>query len=136
VVQPIQQAVAQPKQQVAQPKQVVAQPIQQAVAQPKQQAVAQAVAQASWVAQGVVQTVAQSKPQTVVRFKTQVDKDVEKFKEQICQIPTIEGRKKFCIDIGFGISSQTRGGKQHYLFGIKKIEGKKYSLYIGNSRSL
>jgi hypothetical protein len=144
VVQPKPQQVVQPKpQQVAQPKpQQVAQPKPQQVAQPKPQQVAQAVVQGSWVAQEVVQTVVQVKPQQVAQkvkqpsVKTQVDKDVEKFKEEICQIDTIEGRKRYCIDIGFGISSQSRGGKQHYLFGIKKIEGKKYSLYIGNSKRI
>jgi hypothetical protein len=112
------------------------------VAQDKPQQVAQAVAQGSWVAQAVPQRVAQNTPPTVAQNKPQqvvqrqADKDVEKFKEQIYQIQTIEARKKFVISIGFGIASEKRGGKKIYLYGIKKIDGKKYRLYIGNSTKL
>jgi hypothetical protein len=121
------------------------------VAQAKPQSVAQTVAQTSWVAQSSPQTVAQSRPKQVAQTKPQsvaqvstpkvvqnpiLEKDIERYKEQIYQIQTIEGRKKFCLDIGFGIAVEKRAGKQHYLFGIKKIQGKKYRLYIGNSKSL
>jgi hypothetical protein len=120
----------------------VLRPALQGVAQNKPQQVAQAVAQGSWVAQAVPQRVAQSTPPSVAQNKseqvvqTQADKDVEKFKEQIYQIQTIEGRKRFVLDIGFGIASEKRGGKKIYLYGIKKIDGKKYRLYIGNSTKL
>jgi hypothetical protein len=98
----------------------------QVVAQDKSQTVAQTVAQGSWVAQSIPQSVAQSL----------VDIDVEKFKEQIYQIQGVEERKKFVLSIGFGIASEKRGGKKSYLYGIKKIDGKKYRLYIGNSTKL
>lgn len=108
------------------------------------QRVAQEVAQISWVAQNepqkVAQKVAQDNPprvaQRVMGYQTQADRDVERFKEQICQILTIEGRKRFCLDLGFSIESQRRGGKAYYLYGIKKLEGKKRRLYIGNSARL
>lgn len=106
----------------------------QRVAQDKPQRVAQAVAQGSWVAQDKPQRVAQNRPQQVAH--TQSDKDVERFKEHIYQIQTIEARKKFVLDIGFSIASEKRGGKKSYLYGIKKIDGKKYRLYIGNSTKL
>jgi hypothetical protein len=120
----------------------VAQPKTHQVAQDKPQQVAQAVAQGSWVAQTVPERVAQNKPLTVVQkipqqvVQSLVDIDVEKFKEQIYQIQGIEERKKFVLSIGFAIASEKRGGNKSYLYGIKKIDGKKYRLYIGNSTKL
>ncbi len=125
----------------------VAQVVAQPVAQRSTQAVAQTVAQTAWVAQTGPQKVAQKGAQAVAQkvpqkvaqsaeYQTQADKDVDLFKEQICQIPSIEGRKRFCLDIGFSIEQQRRGGKAYYLYGIKKLEGKKRRLYIGNSTRL
>lgn len=124
---------------------VVAQAVQQKVAQVE----TQAVAQVRWVAQEVAQLVpkkvaqkkaqrvAQDRPQMVAQSKLSPDKelarrDVEILKQQIYQIPDIEGKKRFVRDIGWGISTEKRG-KKYYLFGIKKLCGDKYKLYIGNA---
>jgi hypothetical protein len=81
--------------------------------------------------------VAQSKPvPTSPRIKDSeellIDKDVNKFKEELFQIQGVEERKKFIKDIGWGVMGEKRG-KKYYLFGAKKISGRKYKLYIGNA---
>jgi hypothetical protein len=86
------------------------------------QRVVHKVAQDTWVAQ--------STPNTTLN-KSIADQDVEIFKEQIFQIDGVEARKKFVRDIGWGILTEKRG-KKYYLFGAKKINRKKYKLYIGN----
>jgi len=110
-------------------------PDDKVVAQFKPHKVAQRVAQTSRVAQSVSQKVAQSVTQSVAQNSI-LERDIQKYKEELYLIPSVEGRKKYCIDIGFGIAAEKRGGKQFYLYGIKKIEGKKYRLYIGNVKSL
>ena len=119
----------------------VAQKEKQKVAQERTQAVAQAVAQGSWVAQDRPQTVAQDMAQKVAQERPQkmshsslLEKDIEGFKEQIYLMDTIEERKLFISQIGFGLSVEKRN-KQFYFYGIKKLEGKKYRLYIGNVKS-
>ena len=133
--------------------QIVAQPRPQQVAQVKPQQVAQSVAQVPWVAQDRPQSVAQPKPQVVAQPKPQVvaqsklqpvaqrikdseelliEKDVNELKDQIFQIQGVDARKKFIRDIGWGVLGEKRG-KKYYLFGAKKISGKKYKLYIGNA---
>jgi hypothetical protein len=101
------------------------------VAQKETQRVAQSVAQASRVAQEAPKIVAQNSPKKVAQI-TIADKDVEILKEQIFQIDGVEARKKFVKEIGWGILTERRG-KKYYLFGAKKIDGKKYKLYIGNA---
>lgn len=131
----------------------VAQPLSKEVAQGVQQKVAQVipqeVAQAPWVAQEVAQSVpkkvaqnkpqrvAQDRPQMVAQSKSNPDKQlvinkVKVLKGQIDLIPDVEGKKRFVRDIGWGISTEKRG-KKYYLFGIKKLCGDKYKLYIGNA---
>lgn len=131
----------------------VVQPLPKQVAQVVQQEVSQVetqtVAQVTWVAQDVAQVVpkkvaqhkaqkvTQDRPQRVTQSKLTPDKelarrDVEILKEQIYQIPDVEGKKRFVRDIGWGISTEKRG-KKYYLFGIKKLCGDKYKLYIGNA---
>lgn len=131
----------------------VAQPLSKEVAQGVQQKVAQVVpqevAQALWVAQEVAQSVpkkvaqnkpqrvAQDRPQMVAQSKSNLDKQlvrnkVKVLKGQIDLIPDVEGKKRFVRDIGWGISTEKRG-KKYYLFGIKKLCGDKYKLYIGNA---
>lgn len=141
--------------------QTVAQPKPQQVAQVKLQVVAKEVAQVTWVAQEVAQkvvqpntkSVAQDRPQVVAQPKSKsvaqskpvptsprikdseellIDKDVNKFKEELFQIQGVEERKKFIKDIGWGVMGEKRG-KKYYLFGAKKISGRKYKLYIGNA---
>jgi hypothetical protein len=157
------QPVAQPRPQpVAQPyHKPVAQPKPQPVAQVKPKVVAQEVAQDTWVAQDVAKVVAQPKPTPVAQDRPQVvaqskpkpvaqrrlqstlprvkdseelliDKDVNELKDQIFQIQGVEERKKFIKDIGWGVMGEKRG-KKYYLFGAKKISGRKYKLYIGNA---
>ncbi len=130
----------------------VTQPLSKSVAQVVQQKVAQVkpqeVAQGTWVAQEVAQSVpkkvvqsstqvvAQYKPQTVVQSKPVLDKqaikrNVEILKEQISQISDFENKKRFVREIGWGMSTEKRG-KKYYLFGIKKLAGDKYKLYVGN----
>jgi hypothetical protein len=118
------------------PKQV-AQVVKQKVAQVETQAVAQVAWVAQEVAQVVPKKVAQNKTQKVAQDRPTPDKelarrDVEILKEQIYQIPDVEGKKRFVRDIGWGISTEKRG-KKYYLFGIKKLCGDKYKLYIGNA---
>ena len=155
--------VAQPRSQpVAQPRpQPVAQPRPQPVAQVELKVVAQEVAQVTWVAQNVPQKVAQPKTQPVAQDRPQavaqpkpkpvaqnrpqsilprvkdseellIDKDVNELKDQIFQIEGVEERKKFIKNIGWGVMGEKRG-KKYYLFGAKKISGRKYKLYIGNA---
>lgn len=109
----------------------------QRVAQP----VAQPVAQASWVAQRVAKQVVQNKPQKVaqnrpLRIKDSeellIEKDVNKLKDQIFQIQGVDKRKNFVREVGWGIMTERRGKKQ-YLFGVKKLGGRKYKLYVGNA---
>jgi hypothetical protein len=143
--------------------QPVAQPKPQPVAQVKPKVVAQEVAQVTWVAQEVAKVVAQPKPKPVAQNRPQVvaqtkpkpvaqkrpqftsprvkdseelliDKDVNELKDQIFQIEGVEERKKFIKDIGWGVMGEKRG-KKYYLFGAKKISGRKYKLYIGNATS-
>jgi hypothetical protein len=52
-------------------------------------------------------------------------------KEQIRQIPNFESKKRFVREIGWGMATEKRG-KKYYLFGIKKLAGDKYKLYVGN----
>ena len=107
--------------------------IPQAVAQE----VAQAVAQGSWVAQDspkvVAQAVAQNSPEIVTKYSV-ISKDINALKECIFQIDGIESKKQYVRDIGWGVLTERRG-KQIYLYGAKKIEGKKYKLYIGNVKA-
>ena len=137
----------------------VAQPKPQPVAQVKKQVVAKKVAQVVKVAQEVAQKVAQLNPKPVAQDRPQVvaqpkpveqskivptsprikdseelliDKDVNDLKDQIFQIQGVEERKKFIKDIGWGVMGEKRG-KKYYLFGAKKISGRKYKLYIGNA---
>ena len=147
---------------VAQPRsQPVAQPRPQPVAQVELKVVAQEVAQVTWVAQNVPQKVAQPKTQPVAQDRPQavaqpkpkpvaqnrpqsilprvkdseellIDKDVNELKDQIFQIEGVEERKKFIKNIGWGVMGEKRG-KKYYLFGAKKISGRKYKLYIGNA---
>lgn len=141
--------------------QPVAQPRPQPVAQVKPKVVAQQVAQVTMVAQDVPQKVAQLKPNVVAQDRPKVvaqpkpqvvaqnrpqsttprvkdseelliDKDVNELKDQIFQIEGVEERKKFIKDIGWGVMGEKRG-KKYYLFGAKKISGRKYKLYIGNA---
>ena len=123
--------------------QSVAQPVQQSVAQPVQQSVAQEVAQSPWVAQKKPNVVAQDKPNVVaqdrpLRIKDSeellIEKDVNKLKVQIFQIQGVDKRKDFVREAGWGIMPERRGKKQ-YLFGVKKLGGRKYKLYIGNATS-
>lgn len=137
------------------------QPVAQEVVHHYKQPVAQEVAQAPWVAQESPKKVAQShknkvaqnrpqqvaqpkpkevaqnRPQGVGQFKMTPDKErvrieVERLKQQISQILGVEERKHFVRDIGWTISGERRG-KKYYLFGIKKLCGDKYKLYIGNA---
>jgi hypothetical protein len=129
----------------------VAQPVQQPVAQRVAQPVAQEVAQSPWVAQNKPNIVAQKKPNVVAQNKPNVvaqnrplrikdseelliENDVNKLKDQIFQIQGVDRRKDFVREIGWGIMPEKRGKKQ-YLFGVKKLGGKKYKLYIGNATS-
>ncbi len=123
----------------------VAQVVQKKVAQIEPQV----VAQATWVAQEVAQLVpnkvaqkrtqivAHDTPQIGVQSKLNPDRElirskVKVLKGQIDLIPDVEGKKRFVRDIGWGISTEKRG-KKYYLFGIKKLCGDKYKLYIGNA---
>lgn len=131
----------------------VAQPDLQKVAQIKSKVVAQEVAQVLWVAQVVNKKVAQHKSNVVAQDKSQVvaqhtksfrilrvkdskellvDKYVNELKVQISQIQGVENRKRFIRDIGWGVMGEKRG-KKYYLFGAKKISGRKYKLYVGNA---
>ena len=151
VAQPYHKPVAQPKPQVVaqvKPKVVkqkvaqvpwVAQVVAQQVAQSEPKPVAQF--RPKPVAQDRPQQVAQSKPKPVaqnrpLRVKDSeellIDKDVNELKDQIFQIQGVEERKKFIKDIGWGVMGEKRG-KKYYLFGAKKISGRKYKLYIGNA---
>jgi len=137
----------------------VAQPKPQPVAQVKLKVVAKEVAQVTRVAQEVAQKVAQpntkpvaqDRPQVVAQSKPKpvaqptsprikdseellIEKDVNELKDQIFQIEGVEERKKFIKDIGWGVMGEKRG-KKYYLFGAKKISGRKYKLYIGNATS-
>lgn len=161
VAQPYYKPVAQPKPQpVAQVKpqpvakevaQVtwVAQEVAQKVAQTKPKPVAQVKPQV--VAQPKPKPVAQDRPQVVAQPKSKpvvqstsprikdseellIEKDVNELKNQIFQIEGVEERKKFIKDIGWGVMGEKRG-KKYYLFGAKKISGRKYKLYIGNATS-
>lgn len=133
--------------------------VSQATEQKVAQVGVQSVAQVPWVAQAVAQDrpkkVAQREPQSVAQSRLQsvaqerlqsitqseinnnkelVKKNVEVLKEQISQILDVDGRKRFVREIGWGISTEKRG-KKYYLFGIKKLCGDKYKLYIGNATS-
>lgn len=140
----------------------VAQGVAQGVAQHKKNKVAQSVAQAPWVAQVVPQMVAQSKPKKVAQNRPQVvaqskskevaqdtskvaqngrikDKDellieeyVNKLKVQISKVQGVDERKRFIRDVGWGVMTEKRGRK-YYLFGAKKLGGRKYKLYVGNA---
>ena len=157
------QVVQAKPQQVAQPvAQQVAQQVAQKVAQEKLKSVAQEVAQVLWVAQVVPQkvtqtklkVVAQDRPQMVSQSKSKVvaqpkskvaqnerikDKDellIEKYvnelKAQISKIQGVDERKRFIRDVGWGVMTEKRGRK-YYLFGAKKLGGRKYKLYVGNA---
>lgn len=156
VTQPIPQRVAQPiPQKVTQPvPQRVTQPVPQRVAQPVPQRVTQEVAQSLWVAQNdtlldmvnIAQAIGQKvvkpfKPKSTNKrlerspYDQSVWEGVEKLKEYIYNLPTIEDRKKFVLNIGWGIGEESRG-KKNYLYGAKKINSIKYKLYIGNPTHL
>ena len=135
---------------------VVAQVEPQVVAQIKPKVVAQEVAQATWVAQDVAKKVAQPKSKVVAQDRPQVVaqnkpkqvaqsngdefrkelsvlKYVEELQDKMKAIIGIEERKRFANSIGWGIMGEKRG-KQYYLFGGKKLNGKKRKLYIGNAK--
>jgi hypothetical protein len=91
------------------------------------------------VAQVKTEVVAQHRRQFLVpRVKDSeellIDKDVNRLKDKIFQIDGVEERKKFIREIGWGIIGEHRG-KKYYLYGAKKIRGRKYKLYIGNATS-
>lgn len=136
--------------------------VAQGVAQHKKNKVAQSVAQALWVAQVAPQMVAQSKAKKVAQNRPQVvaqskskevaqgtlkvaqngrikDKDellieeyVNKLKVQISKVQGVDERKRFIRDVGWGVMTEKRGRK-YYLFGAKKLGGRKYKLYVGNA---
>ena len=128
-------------QEVAQPL-WVAQPTPQKVAQHKSKQVAQYNPQA--VAQYKSKKVAQYNPQAVAQFGSQVarrikdsaelliDKYVYDLKVKISNINGVEDRKKFIRGVGWGIGTEQRK-KKYYLYGSKKLSGRKYKLYIGNA---
>ena len=116
--------------------------------------VPQRVAQNTWVAQtntfSNVMDIAKAINQKIVKpyqpkavsrrkekspFDQSVWEAVEKLKEHIYNLPTIEDRKKFVLTIGWGIGEEKRG-KRNYLYGAKKINSIKYKLYIGNPTHL
>ena len=134
----------------------VTQPVAQPVAQVKPKVVAQEVAQAIWVAQDVAKKVAQPKSKVVAQDRPQVVaqnkpkqvaqsngdeftkelsvlKYVKELQDKMKAIIGIEERKRFANGIGWGIMCEKRG-KQYYLFGGKKLNGKKRKLYIGNAK--
>ena len=148
VAQPVAQRATQPV------VQQVTQPVVQRVAQPVVQRVTQPVAQTLWVAQNDtfldMMNIAESIGQKVVKpyrpkatnrqsekshYDQSVWEGVEKLKEYIYNLPTIEDRKKFVLNIGWGIGEESRG-KKNYLYGAKKINSIKYKLYIGNPTHL
>ena len=148
VTQPIPQRVAQSI------PQKVTQLVPQRVAQPVPQRVTQEVAQSLWVAQNdtlldmvnIAQAIGQKvvkpfKPKSSNRrlekssYDQSVWEGVEKLKEYIYNLPTIEDKKKFVLNIGWGIGEERRG-KRNYLYGAKKINSIKYKLYIGNPTHL
>ena len=141
VQQPVAQQVQQPvAQQVAQSL-WVAQNKPNVVAQNKSNVVAQS--KPNVVAQNKPNVVAQKKPNVVaqdrpLRIKDSeellIEKDVNKLKDQIFQIQGVDKRKDFVREAGWGIMPERRGKKQ-YLFGVKKLGGRKYKLYIGNATS-
>ena len=152
VPQPVAQRVPQPvAQKVPQP---VVQRVPQPVAQKVPQPVAQVVAQTSWVAQNdtllemknIAEVIGQKivklyKPKAENRqseksiYDQSVWEGVEKLKEYIYNLSTIEDRKRFVLSIGWGIAEESRG-KKNYLYGAKKINSIKYKLYIGNPTHL
>lgn len=132
----------------------VAQPVAQNVPQTVVQRVPQPVAQSLWVAQNdtlldmvnIAQAIGQKvvkpfKPKSNDRklekssYDQSVWEGVEKLKEYIYNLPTIEDKKKFVLNIGWGIGEERRG-KKNYLYGAKKINSIKYKLYIGNPTHL
>jgi hypothetical protein len=148
VAQPVAQRATQPVVQRA------TQPVVQRATQPVVQRVTQPVAQTSWVAQNDtfldMMNIAESIGQKVVKpykpkaknrqsekspYDQSVWEGVEKLKEYIYNLPTIEDRKKFVLNIGWGIGEESRG-KKNYLYGAKKINSIKYKLYIGNPTHL
>jgi hypothetical protein len=156
VAQQVPQIVAQPvPQRVTQSEpQRVTQPVPQRVAQLVPQRVTQPVAQSLWVAQNnnlssimnIAEAIGQKvvkpyKPKAINRksekssYDQSVWEGVEKLKEYIYNLPTIEDRKKFVLNIGWGIGEESRG-KKNYLYGAKKINSIKYKLYIGNPTHL
>lgn len=152
VSQPVAQRVTQSVvQKVTQP---VVQKVTQSAVQRVTQPVVQAVAQSPWVAQNdtlsdmvnIAQAIGQKvikpfKPKSNDRrlekssYDQSVWEGVEKLKEYIYNLPTIEDKKKFVLNIGWGIGEERRG-KKNYLYGAKKINSIKYKLYIGNPTHL
>ena len=131
-----------------------AQKVPQPVAQKVSQPVAQTVAQTLWVAQNdtflEIKSIAETIGQKIVKpykpkaenrqlekspYDQSVWEGVEKLKEYIYNLATIEDRKRFVLNIGWGIAEESRG-KKNYLYGAKKINGIKYRLYIGNPTHL
>lgn len=138
----------------------VAQEVAQETTQYKTKEVAQEVAQPLWVAQPTPQKVAQDKskqvaqynPQAVAQYKSKkvaqlgsqvarrikdsaellIDKYVYDLKVKISNINGVEDRKKFIRGVGWGIGTEQRK-KKYYLYGTKKLSGRKYKLYIGNA---
>ena len=127
-------------------------PVAQETTQHKIKAVAQEVAQPLWVAQPTPQKVAQYNPQPVAQYKSKkvaqfgsqvarrikdsaellIDKYVYDLKVKISNINGVEDRKKFIRGVGWGIGTEQRK-KKYYLYGTKKLSGRKYKLYIGNA---
>jgi hypothetical protein len=138
VVQSVPQRVVQPvPQKVVQPvPQKVVQPVPQIVAQPVPQKVTQPVAQSLWVAQNDtlldVMSIAKNIGQKVVKpykskaikkksemsaYDQSVWEGVEKLREYTYNLLTIEDRKKFVLDIGWGIGQE---GKRIISMGERK----------------
>ena len=88
------------------------------------------------VAQDKSKQVAQNRLKVLPRLKDSaelvVDKYVGELKTKISNIDGVESRKKFIKEIGWGVMTEKRKRK-YYLFGAKKISGRKYKLYIGNA---
>ena len=121
----------------------VAQELPKPVAQVKSQPVAQELSKP--VAQVRSQPVAQDRPLPVIQVRAKsktsrvkdsqellIEEDVRKIKIQISKIQGVDERKNFFKKIRWGILGEKRG-KKYYLFGAKKLRGRKYKVYIGNA---
>lgn len=121
----------------------VEQPSHKPVAQEKIKPVAQELSKP--VAQVRSQPVAQDRPLPVIQVRAKsktsrvkdsqellIEEDVRKIKIQISKIQGVDERKNFFKKIRWGILGEKRG-KKYYLFGAKKLRGRKYKVYIGNA---